>query len=328
MRWSTLVVMLGGIAGVLAGCAASAAQAPTYTNPVYRHDFPDPFVLKVGRTYYAYGTNVGLTNLPVLRSRDLVHWKGPEDAMPAIASWAEPVNIWAPSVVKARTRLYVLYYAAPDRVSGKQCIGVAVSSSPVGPFRDTEKRPFICPTSEGGAIDPAVFRDHDGKLYLYWKNDGNCCGLTTHIYVQQLASNGASLLSAPQSLAVDDQRWEGEVIEGPAMWRHGGTYYLFYSGGQFDTAGYAVGYSTCESARGPCQDYRGNPVLRSRCKASGPGGETIVRDERGRTWMLYHAWLSNAVNRAPGRLLWLDRLVWTSSGPRVLGPTCSPQRSP
>ena len=33
--------------------------------------------------------------------------------------------------------------------------------------------PLVCQTALGGSIDPDPFRDSDGILYLYFKNDGN-----------------------------------------------------------------------------------------------------------------------------------------------------------
>ena len=41
----------------------------TFTNPVYDHDFPDPFVLKVGETYYAYATNANGEQVQTLTSQ-------------------------------------------------------------------------------------------------------------------------------------------------------------------------------------------------------------------------------------------------------------------
>src|SRR3954454_5966005 len=42
-------------------------------------DSPDPTVLKVGGTYYAYSTNSGGSLLPVLTSTDLVTWTPQRD---------------------------------------------------------------------------------------------------------------------------------------------------------------------------------------------------------------------------------------------------------
>ena len=44
---------------LVAGGNAAALAETTYTNPVYGRDAPDPYVLRVGDTYYAYTTNAG-----------------------------------------------------------------------------------------------------------------------------------------------------------------------------------------------------------------------------------------------------------------------------
>ena len=54
-----------------------ADRSITYTNPVWPHYFADPFVMKVGEIYWAYGTAPASEDgkqFPVLRSRDLAHW--------------------------------------------------------------------------------------------------------------------------------------------------------------------------------------------------------------------------------------------------------------
>src|SRR5213082_2418195 len=100
--------------------SSAPADAATYTNAVWNHDFPDPFVLQVGGTYYAYATNRGL-NVPTIRSTDLVHWTSVGDALPHLPSWAGPDHTWAPSVIAAAGK-YVLYYTVHDNVTGLQCI--------------------------------------------------------------------------------------------------------------------------------------------------------------------------------------------------------------
>ncbi len=58
--------------------------------------------------------------------------------------------VWAPEVA-AVDGGYARYYTARDRASGRQCIGVATSASPDGPFAPVGTDPLVCPTAEGGA---------------------------------------------------------------------------------------------------------------------------------------------------------------------------------
>jgi beta-xylosidase len=322
-----LPLLLAGCAGV-AAMASSAATPRTFTNPVYRHDFPDPFVLKAGKTYYAYATNTGGQDIPALRSSDLVHWTAVGDAFPAPPRWVS-ADIWAPDVFQRSDGKYVLYYAAHDMSANHQCIGHALASSPTGPFIDRSSKAFICQAGLGGDIDPDHFKDSNGRLYLLWKNDGNCCGITTYLYSQSLSADGMKLLGKPVRLLKEDASWEGNLIEAPFMWKQAGKYYLFFSANAYNSYNYAVGYATCKGPLGPCKDAPENPILTSKCKAAGPGGETIIADAKGQTWMFYHAWIGSAVDDPTvGRQLWLDRLDWKNGKPVVRGPTCKAQPAP
>jgi len=72
-----------------------------------------------------------------------------------------------------------------------------------------------------------------------------------------------------------------------------------------------------------------NPILISQCKVAGPGGETVVTDASGQTWMLHHAWLATAADDPTvGRQLWLDRLDWKNCKQVIHGPTCTSQPGP
>lgn len=322
------VLVVAAVAGAV--CAAAAGGGATYRNPVHDGNFPDPFVLRAGGTYYAYATNDEDGNVQTLRSRDLVHWSKGPDALPALGRWAYAGKTWAPEVARIGPRRYVLYYTANGKNYGTQCVGRAVSSAPRGPFVDRAREPLVCQRLEGGSIDPSPFRDRDGTLYLLWKNDGNCCGHDTYIYAQRLTPDGLRLVGKRGRLVKQDVLWELPLVEAPTMWRSGGRYYLFFSGNAFDTGAYAVGYATCRAPLGPCADARENPILKSGCRAYGPGHQAIVRDRDGDTWLLYHAWpdVRGAQAQNAKRVLLLDRLAWRDGKPVVNGPTCRPQPAP
>lgn len=321
----------------LAACGGrnggNSVSANTFTNPVIQIDFPDPGVLVADGVYYAYATNAFGKNIQVARSHDLVHWDMLPDALPALPAWASLTSglVWAPDVSHIGDR-YIMYYTARDSQSNRQCIGVAISDHPEGPFRDTNAKPFICQDLLGGTIDASFFRDGD-KLYLYFKNDGNCCGLPTHLWAQELAADGLSLAGAPMSLLVNDaQSWEGDVIEAPYMVKHGDGYYLFYSANSYADERYAIGYAHCQSATGPCTKAAENPIVASRADGAnsviGPGGQSLLQ-VGSQTWMVYHVW-----NAAPdgqqgdSRTMWLDPVDWVNGKPVLRGPTTKPQPVP
>lgn len=306
-------------AAALAGCGGAAGLR--YQNPVHPADFPDPFVLRAGGTYYAYGTNRAGKEVQTLTSTDLVEWVAGGDALPELGRWAYPGRTWAPEVLARDDGSYVLYYTANG---GRQCVGRAVARSPEGPFVDRWPEPLVCQRGEGGSIDASPFRDEDGSLYLYWKNDGNAVGQRTYLYAQRLSPDGTELVGEARRLASNDAGWEGAVVEAPTLWLEDGRYYLFYSGEAFDSELYAVGYATCEGPLGPCADAAANPILKSACGARGPGHQALLRDADGGTWIIYHAWDAAFEKRQ----LWLDRVRWEDGAPVVEGPTCGPQPGP
>ena len=325
----TPVVMLAFLGCGGSGRPESSGGPETFENPVYKGNFPDPFVLRVGDTYYAYSTNDETSNVPLLRSDDLVRWRRGRDAMPELAPWVSPGYTWAPEVLLRDDGKYVLYYTAASTAHQVQCIGHAISDSPEGPFVDTNREPFICQANEGGSIDASPFVDDDGSLYLYWKNDGNAVGLDTYIYARRLSPEGLKLVGKPERLVTQDAGWEGDLVEAPLMWKRDGDYYLFFSANAYDSENYAVGYATCEGPLGPCRDAPENPILKTANGAAGPGHNAIIETDGGQTWTLYHAWPPDAVGFVPpGRLLWMDQLVWKDGKPTIKGPTSGPQPVP
>jgi beta-xylosidase len=323
------------VTAVLGGCAGGpAAQPPDrprevsmFTNPVYAQDAPDPQAIRVGDTWFLFHTNTATANVPVLTSADLVDWTPAGDALPKLPAWADAGRTWAPEVIAPAPDRYVLYVTVADRASGRQCLTRAVATDPAGPYTDDSTGPLVCQSDDGGSIDASPFRDGDGSLHLVWKNDGNAVGRDTWLWSQRLDPGGLRLLGEPVRLLRQTEPWEGQVVEGPFLWRHDGTLFLFYAANAYDKAAYAEGVAVCDGPAGPCHKLPG-PLLSSRGRASGPGHASVV-EAGGRTWLLYHAWPAGAEGSvAPGRQVWLDEVTWEGGRPVVHGPTDTPQRRP
>ncbi|WP_458388015.1 glycoside hydrolase family 43 protein [Sphingomonas sp. F9_3S_D5_B_2] len=305
--------------------------------PVLKENFPDPFVLQHGSGFIAYSTNDG-ANVPMATSTDLVHWSfvadaarpgHKRDAMPTLGSWAKEGFTWAPEVLRLGSR-YLLYYTASDRRKNAQCIGVAEAADPLGPFVDTRADPIVCQTALGGSIDADAFRDADGKLYLYFKNDGNRVHARTSLWGQPLAADGLSVTGQATELVKDDQRWEDRVVEAPSMVRSPAGYQLFFSGGFFGwnpeeggLSPYAMGYASCTGPLGPCKPAAENPVLHSFNEReagclSGPGHQSIF-SVGARTFISFHAWQASSGCRKVDdrRYLYVAPLIWNDGKPQL-----------
>lgn len=287
-------------------------------------------MLREGDAFYAYSTNVRSNNIPVIRSTDLVVWTKLGDALPRLPKWAAMGQglTWAPAVAKRGTQ-YVMYYTARYKKLGLQCISRAVSDNPKGPFVDESSEPFLCQTDIGGSIDPSPFVD-DGKLYLLWKNDGNCCGRRVSLWMQQLSDDGLNLIDKPIELLRHDQAWETPLIEAPAMLKHDGKYFLFYSANGYESSSYSIGYAVADALTGPYHKPLNKPWFASAGKAAGPGGQEFFIAPDGEIWMAYHAWTAGMVGyrRSGKRSLRIDRVTFKDGAPVSAGPTTTMQPAP
>ncbi|HEV3364826.1 MAG TPA: glycoside hydrolase family 43 protein [Acidimicrobiia bacterium] len=308
---------------VVGSFASTAARAETPTRkPAYGRDFPDPHLLLVDSSYYAYSTQVGETNVPVMRSSDLTRWSRRSDALPRLPDWASPGSTWAPTVL-ARESGYVLYYTVRHTSSDRQCVSVATAAEPDGPFRDSSRGPLVCQRSRGGSIDPSVFTDASGSTYLLWKSDDNAEGRKTSLWARPLAADGVGFVrsSVPVRLLTQTARWQAPAIEGPAMVRSGDTYYLFYGAGGWDSSTSAIGYATCTSPLGPCTDRTtSRPWLDSDAGGDapvGPQGPSVFIDRDGRTRLGFAAWNGRVGYPKGMRSLWTAPLSFDDGVPRL-----------
>lgn len=338
-----------GAAGTGLGARSLGAGQP---HLLLDQNFPDPFVGRFEGTYHAYATGNqvggGQMNVQLIRSRHLTGWSAPVEALPAanLPAWVDRDHpqVWAPEVLEIGGR-YVLYFNArhdlltrteggPENAQVRQrhCLGVAASATPQGPFVGLDE-PLVCADFPEGVIDVGIFRD-GASLYLYFKDDGNCCGRGSSLWVQGLSADGLAPVGPRQRLLANNDSpeahddWEWLVVEAPTMVRRGNSYYLFYSGNFFGNKNYAVAYLTCATPRGPCRDPGENPILWSHPSSPliGPGHQSILED-RGRSYLFFHGWNQDPDGRErPGvhkRCLYVSRLHWdrTPAGevPRIVG---------
>lgn len=283
--------------------------------PVFGGDFADPAVVVVGSTYWAYGTGSAGRNLQVMQSQDLKQWSAPTDPLPSLPAWASPGHTWAPGVVQVG-QTFVMYYTVRDSASGRQCISVATSSVPAGPFTDTSAGPLVCQLANGGSIDPNPYVDPSGSLYLLWKSDDNAIGQPTHLWGQRLTADGKALEGAPSLLLTESAAWQAPRAEGPSVVASGGRYYLFYGANNYDTASSGIGYATSSVLLGAYTNRSvSKPWLGTRRNAQGPQGPAVFTDTSGQLRLAFAAWYGTVGYENGGvRSLWVATLSFSSSG--------------
>jgi GH43 family beta-xylosidase len=238
-------------------------------------------------------------------------------------------DCWAPEVVEAGGRFW-LYYSVGHDDAGHH-LRVAVADHPFGPFRDAGVN--LTP-HERFAIDPHPFRDADGTWYLYYARDVlTAARVGTQIAVDLLPSmttlggKARTVLEATAdwqlyqaSRSMYGSTYDWYTLEGPAVRYHDGRYYCFYSGGSWQTEGYAVAWASAPSPLGPWTEP---PAGGGRLLAAvpghvrGPGHNSLVTTHGGSDMLVYHAW-DAATTR---RMMCIDPVVWRADGPHTSGPS-------
>jgi len=296
----------------------------------------DPFILKHKDTYYLYCTaDTYLTDLgiPVYKSKDLVNWEGPCGKGPnGLALYKDDVwgnrMFWAGDVIEKNGKFYMFPTAEEHLI-------VAVSDSPLGPFKQKEKKPMHKSPKE---IDGSVFIDDNGKAYIYFiRLDGG-----NKVYVAELSKDLLSMKDKTIKFCLESEEgtWErgpnkprAFVTEGAYTFKHNGYYYLTYTANHFVSKDYAVGYATSKKPTGPWKKYKGNPILSATEKIHGPGNGMFILSPNGEEMFIaYH--VHNSTNSVWPRKLALDRAYFKKNpkgGPDILvinGPTVDEQPAP
>ncbi len=282
---------------------------------VYPFDFPDPDVILVGQTYFAYATNSVAGNIQIIASDNLTQWETIGNALPSLPAWAKPNNTWAPAVARVNGT-FLMYYAVDVAATSTECISVATASRAQGPFVDNSVAPLECQQAMGGSIDPSTFTDANGVSYLVWKSGGPG---SSRLWSEQLnpAGTGFATGTSPTLLLSPDQPWEGGTVEAPDLVLANGHYFLFFSGNDWNSANYGVGVATCAGPLGPCADASPDPILASGTGITGPGGESVFTDTSGASWIAFHAWVPGAVGFPNSRDLYVRRLDLSGTVPSV-----------
>jgi arabinoxylan arabinofuranohydrolase len=143
---------------------------------------------------------------------------------------------WAPSIVYRNNKFY-LYYG-----NGGNGIGVAVSDSPTGPFKDprstalvTGNTPGVQPATNMWLFDPGVFVDDDGQAYMYFGGNGQ-----NNIRVIKLGSDMISTVGS--AIAMSAPRF----FEASWMHKYNGKYYFSYAS-DFTQGASKIEYMTSSS---------------------------------------------------------------------------------
>ncbi|MFV0318404.1 MAG: family 43 glycosylhydrolase [Microthrixaceae bacterium] len=292
---------------VFTGCLGPVTKLPAI-DAVRFPETSDPSVVRVGDTYYVYGSNNHL-RAPVFVTKDISRAYAlsaknstTHEGMPSKPPWAaSATQLWAPTVGEFGGR-WVMFFSAdrvnPPQPNNPQCIGRAWASSPAGPFVP-EPSPWNCGIGgAGGALDPQLFTDTDGTQYLLVALGD------TETPLHTIRLDGAANAAAwPAPLLSRQHPWEYHFIEQPAMvWdpvRR--NYILTYSAGRWFEAGYSIGIARCAAVTGPCFSDPSGPWVASSNGRSGPGAMSFFTDVDGATRAIFSTFQAGAESTNGGR---------------------------
>jgi beta-xylosidase len=223
------------------------------------------------------------TFLDAFSSDDLVHWTRHDFVLDVKdVSWAA-YAVWAPSAIAHNGRYY-LFFGANDIKTNNQLggIGVAVSDTPGGPFKDALGRPLIGQIHNGAQpIDQMVFKDDDGEIYMYY-------GGWKHANVVRLAPDLLSVIPFPDGDTYKEITPDPAYVEGSFMLKRKGIYYLMWSEGEWTGPDYSVAYAMSPSPFGPFRRI-GKILEQDTHIARGAGHHSVVNIPGTDDWYIaYH----------------------------------------
>lgn len=299
----------------LSGLSPASAEAPArYANPIIFADYSDPDVIRVGRDYYLISSSFHMSpGIPILRSRDLVHWTiighvlprldfAPEYDMPGPFKLddtrSKPVDgtryaggVWGPSI-RFHDGLFYVYWPTPD-----EGIFMATARDPAGPWSKPVKvigQPML--------EDPCPFWDDDGTAWLVHSRLG-----AGPLILHRMSADGTRVLDAGEVIVEDKVNLP--ILEGPKFYKRNGWYYIFAPFGGVETGSQVV--LRARDIRGP---YAWRVVLRQGSTAvQGPHQGGWIETPSGQGWFVHF----NSTG-AFGRIPYLEPVHWVDDWP-VMG---------
>jgi xylan 1,4-beta-xylosidase len=294
------------------GGAADDDRITSYRNPVIPGFHPDPSVVRVGGDYYLVNSSFEFfPGVPVFHSRDLVHWRPLGHALTRasqlpLAKARASGGIYAPTI---RHHDGTFYMITTNTDGGGNFYVTA--KDPAGPWSEPVW------VREQGGIDPSLFFDDDGTVYLT-TNGGAPGGQGPRgIYQSTIDLATGRLLTPPRHV------WAGtggRYPEGPHLYKIRGRYYLMISEGGTEY-GHMTTIARSDSPWGSFEPCPRNPFFTHRntemdVPIQGTGHADLVEDHEGSWWMVFLAFrpVGGWYWHHLGRETYLAPVTWDPEG--------------
>jgi beta-xylosidase len=242
-------------------------------NPLFPGWYADPEAIIFGKEYWIFPTFSAPYEkqvfLDAFSSSNLIKWEKHERVIDtSVVTWAKKA-MWAPSIIQ-KDKQYFLFFAANDIQSNNEYggIGVAVSSSPGGPYKDYLGKPLIDQFHNGAQpIDQFVFRDDDGQVYMYY-------GGWRHCNLAKLNDQLNGFVPFADGTQFREITPEG-YVEGPFVFKRNGKYYFMWSEGGWTGPDYSVAYAIADHPAGPFKRI-GKILQQDPAIATGAGHHSVI----------------------------------------------------
>jgi alpha-N-arabinofuranosidase len=297
------------VSGPLPAVVPARVPVTSFRNPVIPGFHPDPSVVRVGEDFYLVtSTFEFFPGVPIFTSRDLVNWKPVghvltrESQLP-LRKARPSGGIYAPTIRHHGGTFYTI----TTNVDGGGNFYVT-AKDPAGPWSEPVW------LREFGGIDPSLFFDDDGTVYLTGLSRPP--GQPRGIYQTTLDVKTGKTLQ-PARLVWD--RTGTRYPEGPHLYRMRGRYYLMIAEGGTEY-GHTVTIARSDSPWGPFEACPRNPILTNRqtendVPVQGTGHADLVEAADGSWWMVFLAFRPVSGNwHHLGRETFLAPVTWDADG--------------
>ena len=222
----------------------------------------------------------------IYSSADMVNWQdhGSPLALESF-SWADD-RAWAAQTIERNGKFY-WYICAHSKIKQGMAIGVAVSDSPTGPFKDALGKPLF-DNGSWDNIDPTVMIDDDGQAWIMWGNPRvyyaklNKDMISFDGEVKQFDMTEEAFGSPAMDKREKGKKYKDSYVEGPWLTKRNGTYQLLYAAGGVPEH---ISYSTAPSPVGPWK-YAGE--IMPLCDTKSFTNHCGVADFKGHSYFFYH----------------------------------------
>jgi xylan 1,4-beta-xylosidase len=290
----TLLILATGALATQSLSAAEPSGEATYSNPIVRGDWSDPGVIRVGEDYYSIcSTNNWQPGIPIVHSKDLVHWRYIGHAFRSnkhLRAGVSGGGIYGLEMgYNPHTKMFLLYVPLSNRE-----LYVYYSPKPEGPYEVKHLGKL--------GIDPGFFADTDGRLYLVmYKGE-----------IYELEKDGLSVKRLVTKVNTSGYAF----FEGPDIFKRKGWYYILYSdGGTRPHSPSTVSVLRSRKIEGPWEKDPGNPVLLATDDGSplqGPAHGSLIETPGGEWFVTFHA--HELSHYSLGRPLCMEPIDWTDDG--------------